>query len=126
MLNAVVSFLSCLGAAVALLVLFVFVYVRMTPYKEFALIAQDNSAAAIVLAGAVLGFTLPLVAAIYYTHSIAEMALWAVVTCVVQLLVFVVLRNQAKHIEEGNVASAIMVAAFSLAVGMLNAVSISI
>jgi len=35
------------------------------------------------------------------------------------------LRVQAKRIEEGHLASALMVASFSIAVGLLNAVSIS-
>jgi putative membrane protein len=47
------------------------------------------------------------------------------VTGIVQLLVQLALRQQAKRIEEGHVSSAIMVASFSLAVGLLNAASIS-
>jgi putative membrane protein len=73
----------------------------------------------------VLGFTVPLVASIYYTQSLKEMCLWASITCLVRLLVLVALRKQAKRIEEGHVASAVMVATLSLAVGLLNAASIS-
>ncbi len=125
MLNAILAFLSYLGTSIVLLAIFAWVYARAAPYKEFALIAHDNSAAAIVMAGAVLGFTLPLVAAIYYTHSIIEMLIWAAVTGIVQLLVQLALRSQAKRIEDGHVASAIMVASLSVAVGLLNAASIS-
>jgi uncharacterized membrane protein YjfL (UPF0719 family) len=39
--------------------------------------------------------------------------------------VLVVLRKQARRVEEGHVASAVMVATISLAVGLLNAASIS-
>ena len=125
MFNAILAFLEYLGTSVVLLAIFVYVYARATPYKEFALIAHDNSAVAITFAGAVLGFTIPLVAAIYYTHSLVEMVVWAAITCVVQLAVLLALRSQAKRIEEGHVSSAIMVATFSVAVGLLNAVSIS-
>ena len=125
MLNALVAFLSYLATSVVLLALFVWVYARAAPYKEFVLIAHDNTAVAVVLAGAVLGFTVPLVAAIYYTHSLVEMVMWAAVTGLVQLLVQLALRSQAKRIEEGHVSSAIMVASFSVAVGLLNAASIS-
>jgi len=72
----------------------------------------------------VLGFCAPLVASIYYTESIVEMCLWAGITCLVQLIVLLVLRKQART-EEGHVASAVMVATVSLAVGLLNAASIS-
>jgi putative membrane protein len=125
-LNAILSFLMYLGTAVILLGLFVAIYIRVTPYNDFEQIAHDNSAAAVVLSGAVLGFTFPLVAAIYFTQSLLEMVIWAAITCVVQLIVFVLLRRQAKRIEEGHVSSAVLVATFSVAVGLLTAASISV
>lgn len=125
MLDGVIAFISYLGCAIVLLLLFIVIYIRVTPYREFELIAKENSAAAVTLAGAVLGFTFPVVASIYYTRSLLEMAAWAAITCVVQLGVFIVLRSQASRIEQGNMAAAIMVATFSVAIGLLNAVSIS-
>lgn len=125
MLNAILQFLEYLGVAVALLVLFTVIYAHATPYKEFTLIEHDNNAVAVVLAGAVLGFTIPLVAAIVYTRSLVEMIVWAAITGVVQLAVLLVLRKQARRVEQGHLASAIMVASFSVAVGLLNAASIS-
>jgi putative membrane protein len=125
MLAATLAFLSYLGVSAALLAAFIFIYARATPYKEFALIAHDNLAAAIAFAGAVLGFTAPLVASIYYTQSLGEMCLWAGITCLVQLVVLLALRRQARRIEDGHVASAVVVATVSFAVGLLNAVSIS-
>jgi putative membrane protein len=124
-LQGILNFFLYLSSASVLLALFVAIYVRATPYKEFALIHQNNNAAAISLGGAVLGFTMPLVASIYYTHSVLEMALWATITCATQLVLFVILRRQAPHIEAGHTAPAIMLATFSIAVGALNAVSIS-
>jgi len=125
MINAIVAFVEYLGTALVLLGLFVYVYARATPYEDFALIAHDNIAVSVTFAGAVLGFTLPMVAAIYYTHSLLEMIVWAAITCFVQLGVVLALRRQAKRVEQGHVASAIMVASCSVAVGLLNAVSIS-
>jgi putative membrane protein len=125
MTNAILAFVEYLGTSIVLLALFIYIYARATPYKEFSLIAHDNIAVAITFAGAVLGFTLPMVAAIYYTRSLLEMMVWAAITCVVQLAVLVVLRSQAKRIEEGHVSSATMVATLSIAIGLLNAVSIS-
>jgi putative membrane protein len=72
-LNAILSFLDYLGVAIALLLVFTVIYARATPYREFALIEHDNSAVALVLAGAVMGFTIPLAAAIYFTRSLVEM-----------------------------------------------------
>ena len=123
--QGILNFLIYLSSASILLAVFVAIYVHVTPYKEFKLIAQNNNAAAISLGGAVMGFTMPLVASIYYTHSVVEMALWATITCVVQLLVFVVLRRRVPGIEAGHTAPAVMLATFSVASGALNAVSIS-
>lgn len=125
MLNSIVAFLSYLFVAILLLLAFLIIYIRFTPYKEFELIALNNTAVAITLSGAILGFTFPLVASIYYTQSLIEMSVWAVITCVVQLGIFLALRRYAKKIEEGHVSSGILVATFSIAIGLLNAVCIS-
>jgi len=82
-------------------------------------------AVAVALAGAVLGFTFPLAASIYFTHSFIEMLMWAGITGAVQLGILVGLRSQARRIQEGHVSSAVMVATFSLAIGILSAVCIS-
>jgi putative membrane protein len=125
MLNAITAFLAYLAVSAVLLTAFIFIYAKATPYQEFKLIEHDNVAVAITFAGAVLGFTAPLVASIYYTASLGEMCLWAAITCLVQLLVLIALRKQARRVEEGHVASAIVVATISLAIGLLNAASIS-
>jgi len=125
LLNSIIAFLSYLSASILLLTVFVIIYVKFTPYKDFELIALNNSAIAITLSGAILGFTFPLVASIYYTQSIIEMSVWAAITGIVQLGIFLALRRYAKKIEEGHIASSVMVATFSVAIGLLNAVCIS-
>lgn len=125
MTNALIAFASYFATAAVLLAAFVWIYVRVTPYNEFELIAQNNIAAATSLSGAVLGFTFPLLSTIFYTQSLLEMVLWACLTCVVQLVVFMILRRQAMKIQEGHVASALMLATFSIAAGLINAMCIS-
>lgn len=125
MFAALTDFLLYLGVSVLLLLAFIAIYAKATRYDDFRLIEHDNTAVAIAFAGAVLGFTVPLVASIYYTESLVEMCLWAGITCLVQLGILVTLRKQARRIEEGHVASAVMVATLSFAIGLLNAASIS-
>jgi len=125
LIKAILAFASYFSVAIALLACFVFFYIRFTPYKEFRLIAHGNNAAAITLSGAVLGFTFPVLSSIFYTQSILEMLLWAAITCVVQLAVFLVISNHAKRIEDGCTSTAIVVATLSIAVGLINAVCIS-
>lgn len=124
-MHAFLAFLSYFATAIALLAAFIFLYVKFTPYNEFTLIAQNNQAAAISLGGAALGFTFPLLSSIYYTQGLLEMVQWAAITCVVQFLVFSVLRRQAKHIEAGHTAPAILLASLSICVGLINALCIS-
>ncbi|MNR71790.1 hypothetical protein D3C71_24680 [compost metagenome] len=125
MIQALISFWTYLGTAVLLLGGFVWLYEKFTPYREFALIRENNIAAAITLGGAMLGFTFPLLSSIYFTQSIPEMAMWAAITGVVQFSVFTVKRRWAKLVEEGKVAPAIFVASSSVCIGLVNAVCIS-
>lgn len=124
-LPAFIAFLSYFATAVALLAAFIVIYVRITPYREFQLIGENNQAAAVTLSGAVLGFTFPLLSAIYYTLSLAEMILWAAITCFVQMAVFLAMRKYASKVESGNTAAATLLATLSISVGMINALCIS-
>lgn len=124
-MQAFLAFLQYFVAALLLLAAFLAVYVRVTPYNEFELIQQDNAAAAISLAGACIGFALPMAAAIYLTHDLLEMIKWAVITGAAQIAVFTLLRRFAPAIEQGHTAPAIFMCAMSVATGVLNAVCIS-
>jgi putative membrane protein len=124
-MQAFLAFIQYFVAALLLLGAFLAVYVRVTPYNEFELIGQNNAAAAISLAGACIGFALPMAAAIYLTHDLLEMTKWAVITGVAQIAVFTLLRRFAPAIEQGHTAPAIFMCAMSVATGVLNAVCIS-
>lgn len=118
-------FAQYLGATIALLAAFVYVYTKVTPYNDFTLIGENNMAAAVVLGAAILGFAFPLVAAVYFTHSFAEMAKWAAVTGLVQVAIFSCLRRYAGAIAKGHTAPAVLLGFISIAIGLLNAVCIS-
>lgn len=119
------DFLAYFAMAMALLALFLAIYVRVTPYREIALIRQGNVAAAASLSGAMLGFVIPLASAI--AHSVAwwDMLLWGGVALVVQLLAYLAVRaavpNLARDIPAGGVAQGLFLGSGSLAVGIVNA-----
>lgn len=119
------SFAIYLAAAVAAEVVFVILYMAITPHREVTLIKAGNTAAAVSLGGAVLGFTLPLASAIAHSVSLLDMAVWSAVALGVQLALFllatVVLRALSRHIEDGNLAAGITLAAASITIGLLNA-----
>jgi putative membrane protein len=123
-----INFIGYLFTAVVLLAAFMFIYSVTTPYNEFREVQDGNVAAAVAFSGAILGFIFPLMAAIFYTHNIVEMAKWAAITGIVQMMLFQVLHRMngcGNCIRERKVAPAILLATMSIGVGMLNAICIS-
>ena len=120
------AFIIAFAAAVVFFVAFKFLYQLVTPYHERDLIRQGNSAAAVALGGALIGYVLPLASALSHTVSLMEFAAWATLAGVIQIGVFVVIsrlafRNLATRIEAGEIAAAIYLASISICVGLLNA-----
>jgi putative membrane protein len=115
--------------ALALVAVFLTVYTWVTPHGEIALIRQGNVAAALSLSGALLGFIVPLASAI--AHSVAwwDMLVWGGVALVVQLLSYfivrVILPSLSQDISAGKVAQGLFLGTISLAIGILNAASLT-
>src|SRR6185436_6270474 len=86
------DFLVYLGVSLSLLYLFVWVYIRVTPWREMALIRTGNMAAAFSLAGAILGFIVPLSAAVKYSVNIVDMLIWGLIALLVQIAAFIVVK----------------------------------
>ena len=123
------NFLIYLGVSLALLYLYVWIYIRVTPWAEMALIRAGNMAAAFSLSGAILGFIVPLSAAVRFSVNLVDMVIWGVIALVVQVVAFVVVKllvpTLSKDIEAGNQAQGFFLGAVSLGVGLLNAACMS-
>ena len=128
-LAGIAAHLMYFGVASIAVVVFVAIYVMVTPYHELRLIRLGNTAAAISLSGAVLGYTIPLAKSVSQSESIPEMLLWGGVALVAQLLAYGVTRlivpRLSSDVGEGKTASGIFLAAISIAVGMLNAAAMT-
>lgn len=128
-LGGVPAFLSYFAIGIGLTLLFGLVYVRLTPHAEFALIKENKPAAAIAFGGALLGFALPLHAAISHAVSLADCVLWGVVALIVQLFAFFAVRalipDLPGRISRDERAAGIFAASVSISVGLLNAASMS-
>jgi len=129
MTASLLAFSESFAAALALLAAFLAAYTLLLPLKEWALIRQGNTASALVLAGPVVGFCLPLAEAIRQSNGLSDMIVWAGISLAGQLLAFGVLRlwrkDAAAAIERGDMAEAITLATFSVVLGMLNAACLS-
>ncbi len=117
-------FFLYLGLSIVMLALFVRLYIWSTPYHEPTEIAKGKLAPAIALAGAMLGFTIPLLVASYTRSSVVGFLAWGALACFVQLILFQVMYwLMPKSIEANNVASATCYASASVCVGLMNAAS---
>jgi putative membrane protein len=119
------NFLRYIAVSFALAGLFLWIYVLITPWREFALIRAGNTAAAIALIGALLGFCLPLANTIAHSVSLTDLVLWSLVALVVQVGVHVVMRLLLPHLKESiqvnETAAGVTAGGFSLCFGLINA-----
>lgn len=133
------SFAMYMGAGVAFFVLFMLIYSKITPHHEWSLMMNGNQAAAHSFGGAIVGFTIPLYSAMSNSVSLVDFSLWAVVALFVQIAAFYLLRlalkvsggskegytSLCKHIENDHKAYGVLSAAVFIAVGLMNAASMT-
>lgn len=120
------AFLLAFVVAGLFTIAFKYIYQWITPYNEKALIREGNLAASIALAGALIGYVLPLASALSHTVSLPEFAAWAALAGVIQIAAFtgvrlVALPDVKRRIENGETSIGIYLAGISIAVGLLNA-----
>lgn len=119
------NFLLYFATSAVLFAAFLIIYTRVMPLHEWRLIREGNTAVALVLGGAMLGFAIPLAAAIIRSGNLADMAVWAIVSLLLQLACFGALRlwrrDASLALARGDLAEATLLAAGSVALGLLNA-----
>jgi putative membrane protein len=121
------AFLVYFCTAIFSVVVYLFVYTRITPHDEFKLIRDNDPAAAIALGLSLLGFTLPVVSAIAHSANVVDCLVWSLIALIVQVVVYYVVKipipSLSAKIAAGEVAPAIWLGLSSLAAGALNAAS---
>ena len=126
-LTGLPAFLVYFCTAIFAVVVYLFVYTRITPHDEFKLIRDNDPAAAVALGLSLLGFTLPVVSAIAHSANIVDCLIWSLIALIVQVVVYYVIKipvpNLSAKIAAGELAPAIWLGLSSLAAGALNAAS---
>ena len=119
------NFLVYFVTAVVLTAVFLVLYANLTPHREFRLIREGNSAAAIALIGGLLGFVLPLASVIAHSGHLLDVVVWGIIALAVQIGGFIAARMVLPHlpqaIESGNVSDAIFLGGLSVSLGILDA-----
>lgn len=121
-LQGLPDFLAYFGTAVVLCAIYVVVYTRLTPFNEYQLIVEKhNASAAIALGMSLIGFAIPLAAAIHSAASLIECAIWGVIALIVQVIAYPLARLAHPHIshaiEQNALASGLWLGCVSIAAG---------
>jgi putative membrane protein len=128
-LSGLIDFCKFFTAAIGFVVVFCQIYCWITPYDELRLIKEGNVAPSISFGGALIGFILPLYSAITHSVCFIDMLIWSVIAMVVQITVFSIVRiffrGLVLEIENNHCAAATLLAFFSIAIGILNAASMT-
>ena len=123
--EAILAFLSYFITSVVLLGAFLAAYTMITPIPEWQLIRSGNTAVALSLGGATIGFALPLASAIAHSAGLADMVVTAAVALMVQLLCFaamrLVRRDAGASLAAGDMAEGVFLMAVSVVLGILSA-----
>jgi putative membrane protein len=123
--------LTVLHAGITVVILFAAaaLYIMLTPHKEITLIREGNTAAALSLAGVLVGLATPLAVSLKASTTIVELALWGVAITLVQLLIFsvvdLVLHGLPRRIQDGEMAAAAMLVGAKLATALILAAAVS-
>ena len=118
--------------AIALAILFLFLYAVVTPYDDYKLIFEDNNtAAAIGLGGAITGLSIPMYSALSNSVTYIDFLIWAGVAMLIQLIFALFMTRLggkysfAKQISSGALPAGITIAFISISIGLINAGSMS-
>jgi putative membrane protein len=118
-----------LTTVAAIYVAGMFIYVKLTPHKEFALVADGNMAAAVHLSATVISLALPLAACLVNKIGLVDVLVWGTFSLFLQLFLFrltdAIFRGMPALIEANVVAPTVVLAAFKLAGSIILAFAIS-
>jgi putative membrane protein len=127
-----IGFIIFFLTALALVVVFLYLYALVTPYDDYKLIFEDNNiAAALGFGGAIIGVSIPLYSALVNSVSYTDFIIWGVIAILIQLIfALIVTRISGKYsleskISQGVVPVGILMAFLSICIGLLNAGSMS-
>lgn len=123
------AFAAYLATALAMVGAFSTLYSRITPHKEYTLLRNGCAAAVPAFLGAIIGYVIPLSAAMRWSASIEDFAIWAAIAAAVQILAYGVTRllvpDVSKRITANDVSAGALLGGIALAFGLLNAASMT-
>ena len=107
------------------------IFEKITPYNDFELIRNGNSAVAIQFAGKILGITYIMSTAVDTNNSLLGAAIWGIIGFILMIIGYFIFEMATpklevrKEIEKGKVSVGIIAAAISLAIAFIISGAIS-
>ncbi|MCA3053843.1 MAG: DUF350 domain-containing protein [Rhodocyclaceae bacterium] len=125
-LEGLPAFLTWFPLGVGLLIAFLILYARITPWREVHLIRMGNVTAALSFLGALLGYAVVLASILAHAHSRADFIVWSVIGLIVQLMVLPFARlvfgpGLREAIEQDKIAIGVTLGGMALGAGLINA-----
>lgn len=124
-MEALLAFCAYFFTGLAMVIVFLFVYTRITPHDEWQEIKGDNTAASLALSGALLGYVIPLASAVINSVSLADYLAWGGIALVVQLLIYAGVRiyipTLSAKITGRSLSTGLFMGTAAVAGGALNA-----
>jgi putative membrane protein len=129
LLKGLPVFFAHLATTLLLFLASVWLYMLITPQNELKLVRNGNRAAAVSLAGAMLGLAIPLAACLAGSVSVLDLAIWGGVIVLLQVAAFkladLVLRDLPRRIEQDELGPAIALSGAKLSLALLMAAAIA-
>ena len=128
-LDGLPAFLAYFCLSAVAVILYLVIYMAITPHNEFELIRKDKPGAALSLGLSLLGFACPVASAVAHADDLIECAIWSVIALIVQIVAYYAVRlvmpDISQRIAAGEQAAALWLGLASLTAGLLSAASMS-
>lgn len=117
------------GTAAGMLIAAIAIYITLTPWRELALVKDQNGAAGLALAGAIVGLAIPIAACLASSTSLVGLVLWGVVALLLQLVAYritdMLLSDLPRRIREDQAGPAIVLVGAKIGSAVLLSAGVS-
>ena len=129
LLSGLPFLISHFATALLMLGIAVYIYEKITPYKELELVRDGNVAAAISMSAGILGLAIPLAVCLSGSINVWDIVIWGIVILVIQIAAFylanLVIDDLKGRIERNEIGAAILLFSGKISIALLNAAAIS-
>ena len=122
-------YLKYFAVALVMLIIFISVYMKITPVPELKLIKKGNYACATSLVGTMIGYCITLISSMLHTVKLLDFVIWGMSAAVIQIMIYFIatllIPNANQELRNNNIAVGILFLGLSVSIGILNAASLS-